>query len=271
LSGFGHGITLIRPLSSYRARNLVYRGISPIHENVHQLRNGREDVHELEFTVKQFGLSGMSLCCLQIALLFAPASATQNVDSSKDDSIPPNTSSSMTLPEGTVISVRIADKVNSNRNRPGDLFTGSVDPSILVENRVVIPRGTEARIQMVDSKKGGHIHGKAYVELQLVSLVLHGEGNEITTEPVDKKKGALSTKAQAEVKPGAAGAAEVAASVNPVGAVALGGIAAFRAAKVDIKPGSRIPFTLSEPFTFRPPSPQPSPDDNQSKKKGHRR
>lgn len=78
----------------------------------------------------------------------------------------------MTLPEGTVIEMRMADKVNSNRNRPGDLFTGSVDPSILVENRVVIPRSTEAHIQMVDSKKGGRIHRKAFVELQLVSLVL---------------------------------------------------------------------------------------------------
>jgi len=213
----------------------------------------------------------MSLCCLQIALLSTQAPAIQDVDSSKDDSAQPNTNSSVTLPEGTVISVRIADKVDSNRNRPGDLFTGTVDPSILEENRVVIPRGTEAHIQMVDSKKGGHIHGKAYVELQLVSLVLNGEGAEISTEPVDKKKGALSTKAKAEVKPGAAGAAEAAASVNPVGAVALGGIAAFRAAKVDIKPGSRIPFTLSEPFTFRPPPPQPSPNDNQSKKKEHRR
>lgn len=219
--------------------------------------------------MKPFRLLGVCLGCLQIALLVTQASATQNADSSRGDSSQPDTNSSVTLPEGTVISVRIADKVNSNQNHPGDTFTGTVDPSILVDNRVVIPRGTEAHIQMVDSKKGGHIHGKAYVELQLVNLVLNGEGTEIDTEPVGKKKGALSTKARAEVKPGAAGAAEVAASANPVGAVALGGIAAFRAPKVNIKSGSRIPFTLSEPFTFSPPPPQTLPNDKQSKKKGH--
>jgi hypothetical protein len=94
----------------------------------------------------------------------------------------------------------------------------------------------------------------------------------VDTDAVDKKKGAISTKVQDAVKPGAAGAAEVAASVNPVGAVALGGIAAFKAAKVDMKPGSRIPFTLSGPFTFTPPPvTQPSPDDSsdKSKKKKH--
>ncbi len=152
------------------------------------------------------------------------------------------------------------------------MFTGTVDPSVFVENHVVIPRGTEAHIQMVDDKRGGHFHGKAEVELELVGLVLNGERTDVDTDTLDKKKGALSTKAQAEVKPGAAGAAEVAASVNPVGAVALGGIAAFKAAKVDLKPGNRIPFTLSAPFTFHPPPvTQASVDDDpgKSKKKKH--
>jgi len=152
------------------------------------------------------------------------------------------------------------------------MFTGTVDPSVFIQNHVVIPRGTEAHIQLVNAKKGGHIHGKAEIELQLVSLVLNGEREGVATDTVEKKKGALSTKAQGELKPGAAGAAEVAASVNPVGAVALGGIAAFKAAKVDLKRGTRVPFTLSAPFTFNPPTvTQPSPDDSsgKSKKKKH--
>ena len=173
----------------------------------------------------------------------------------------------VTLPAGSAISVRIADEVNSNKNHPGDMFVGSVDPSVLVGDRVVIPRGTEAHVEMMDDKKGGKFHGNAEVELQLTSLIMNGERSDVDAYSVNKKKGALSTKAQAEVKPGAAGAAEVAASVNPVGAVALGGIAAFRAAKVDMKPGSRISFTLSGPFTFTPPPvPPPAPDDSDSDK-----
>lgn len=217
---------------------------------------------------RNFRFVTVGCCLLQMAFISAPRLVVQNTELAQDESNRPSGGGSVTLPAGTLISVRIADEVNSNRNHPGDIFTGTVDPSVLVENHVVIPRGTEAHIQMADAKKGGHIHGKAEVELELVGLVLNGERADVDTDVVDKKKGAISTKARAEVKPGAAGAAEVAASVNPIGAVAIGGIAAFKAAKVDMKPGSRIPFTLSGPFTFTPPPvTQPSPDDNSGKSK----
>jgi hypothetical protein len=61
--------------------------------------------------------------------------------------------------------------VNSSHDKAGDLFTGTVDPSLLVNAHVVIPRGTEAHIRMVEDKKGGHLHGKAKVRLELVSLI----------------------------------------------------------------------------------------------------
>ena len=163
-------------------------------------------------------------------------------------------SKTITLPEGTVISVRIADKINSNHNQTGDVFTGTVDPSVLVDSRVVIPRGTEAHLQMVEDKKGGHLHGKAEVTLELISLVIDGKNINAHSDVVKLKKGALSTKAAAEAKPGAVGAAEVAASVNPIGAASLGAIAVFKAAKVEVKPGSRIAFTLASPFTFDSPT-----------------
>jgi hypothetical protein len=220
--------------------------------------------------MNQFRLLSIG-CCFLLALVSVPR-LTQNTDSTQDDSNQPISDSSVTLPPGTVISVRIDDEISSKRNHAGDVFTGSVDPSVFVQDHVVISRGTEAHIQMVDKKKGGHIHGKAEIELQLVSLVLNGEREDVDTDTVKKKKGALSTKAQAEIKPGATGGAEVAASVNPVGAVALGGIAAFKAPKVDLKRGARVPFTLSAPFTFNPPPvTNPSPDDRpgKSKKKKH--
>src|ERR1041385_9556641 len=60
-----------------------------------------------------------------------------------------------TLPSGYVIPVRLADEVNSSHDKAGELFTGTVDPSVLINNHVVIPRGTEAHIRMVEAKKGG--------------------------------------------------------------------------------------------------------------------
>ena len=48
----------------------------------------------------------------------------------------------------------------------------------------------------------------------------------------------------------------MAVSVNPIGAVALGGIAVLKAAKVEMKPGSRIAFTLASPLTLDSPTRQ---------------
>ena len=165
-------------------------------------------------------------------------------DSADEDSI--------TLPSGSLIPVRLADEVNSSHGKAGELYTGTVDPSVLVHDHVVIPRGTEAHIRLVEVKKGGHIHGKAKVRLELVSLVMNGESLGVETDQPSKKEGAAHAKVSAEAKKGAEGTGAGTMAGNPAG---LAGpvIAAFSAAKVDVKPGSRIEFTLEEPFTFRPP------------------
>jgi len=156
----------------------------------------------------------------------------------------------VTLPSGYVIPVRLADEVDSSHDKAGELFTGTVDPSVLVNDHVVIPRGTEAHIRMVEGKKGGHLHGKAKVRLELVSLIINGERLGVDTNAPKKEKGSGSAKASAEAKKGPQSAGVAAG--NP-GAVAGPVIAAFSAAKVDVKPGSRIQFTLESSFTFEPP------------------
>ena len=161
-----------------------------------------------------------------------------------------------TLPSGSVIHIRLADEVNSGHDKAGELYTGTVDPSVLIHDHVVIPRGTEAHIRLVEVKKGGHFHGKAKVRLELVSLIINGERLGVETDQPSKKEGAAHAKASAAAKKGPEGAGAMAG--NP-GAVAGPIIAALSAAKVDVKPGSRIDFTLEAPFTFRPPPPQAQP------------
>ena len=157
----------------------------------------------------------------------------------------------ISLPEGTVIPVRLADDVNSSHDKAGTMFTGTVDPSVLIHDIVVIPRGTEAHIRMVEAKKGGHIKGKAKVRLELVSLIMNGQRLGVDTNAPGKKKGAASAKGSAVAKKSEHGGGSVLAG-DP-GAVAGPVIAAFSAAKVEVKAGSRIEFTLESPFTFEKP------------------
>jgi len=160
----------------------------------------------------------------------------------------------VTLPPDTIISVRIADEISSNKNHTGDIFTGIVDPSVLVRDQVVIPRGTEAHVRMAEDKKGGHIHGKAEVRLELVSLVVNGRRLGVESDPEVRGQGAAGAKAKAEAKSGEHVGGSATGVAGPAGSVAGPAIAAFSAAKVEMKANSRVEFILAEPFTFaRPP------------------
>src|SRR6202171_2091972 len=159
----------------------------------------------------------------------------------------------VTLPPNTIISVRIADEINSNKNHTGDIFTGIVDPSVLVHDQVVIPRGTEAHVRMAEDKKGGHIKGRAEVRLELVSLVVNGRRLGAESEQEVRGQSAAAAKAKAETKSGEhVGSATGVA--GPAGSAAGPVIAAFSAPKVEMKANNRVEFVLAEPFTFaRPP------------------
>ena len=166
----------------------------------------------------------------------------------------PDESERITLSPGTVISVRIADKVDSSHDHTGDLLTGVVDPSLIVNDSVVIPRGTEAHVRMVEDKKGGHLHGKAEVQLELISLVMNGRKLEVETDAYKKEKGAVAAKVEGAAPSSAAAGTDMAMGTDP-GAAASPVIAVFRAARVELNPGKRVEFTLSAPFTFyKPPA-----------------
>jgi hypothetical protein len=158
----------------------------------------------------------------------------------------------VTLPPDSKISVRIADEINSGKNHTGDMFTGIVDPSVLVRDQVVIPRGTEAHVRMAEAKKGGHVHGEAKVSLELVSLVVNGRRLEVDSDIKTNDKGAMAAKAKAE-KSSATHMGSAAGPAGPAGAVAGPVIAVFAAPKVEVKPNTRVEFTLAEPFTFEKP------------------
>src|SRR5262245_14568807 len=103
---------------------------------------------------------------------------------------------------------------------------------------------------MTHLTNGGLYQGSAKVSLELVSLIINGRRLEVESNELTKKKGAASAKAEAVTKKAPSSADTVAG--EPAGA-ALPVIAAFSAAKVQVKPGSRVEFKLEAPFTFRKP------------------
>lgn len=65
------------------------------------------------------------------------------------------------LDAGTHITVQMIDAVDSKRDRPGDEFSGTVAEPVVVGDRVVIPKGAEAKTRLVEAKTSGHIKGQS--------------------------------------------------------------------------------------------------------------
>jgi len=120
------------------------------------------------------------------------------------------------LPSGTEISVRLIESVDSERNREGDEFRASLEDPITLGNDVVVPKGADARLKLVNEQESGKLSGKAGLTVQLISITVDGRPIRVESSDVSEysgSRGARTAKSAAAV--GAVGAI--------IGAIAGGG------------------------------------------------
>src|SRR5262245_44926459 len=77
----------------------------------------------------------------------------------------------MVIPSGTVIPVRMIDSIQSDRNRAGETFVGSLDAPVRVNNQTVLPRGSKAYVRLVSARTAGKLKGRSELRLQLDRVV----------------------------------------------------------------------------------------------------
>jgi hypothetical protein len=121
------------------------------------------------------------------------------------------------LAAGTNIVIRMIDGVDSERARVGQTFAASVDEAVTGPNGdILIPRGADAVVKLVDAKDSGKLTGRAELTLSLVSVKVDGRSVEINTQSVSRES---SSRGQRTAKV-AGGTAAVGAII---GAIAGGG------------------------------------------------
>jgi hypothetical protein len=165
----------------------------------------------------------------------------------------------VTVPAGTVITVRMIDGIDSATNRAGEEFAASLEVPIVVGDKVVIQRGADARVRLVQDTSAGHVQGRSEVKLELVSITANDTTYNVQTGYYEKQ-GASRGKRTAGTIGGAsalgaligaiAGGGKGAAIGAGVGA-AGGGVAtaATKGQQVKVPPEAKLDFTLKSPFT----------------------
>jgi hypothetical protein len=117
-------------------------------------------------------------------------------------------SSSVTIPAGTRISVRTIDSVDSTKNRVGDRFQASLEEPLFVDGTLVVPKGADVYGRLESSKETGTFTGRSELKLALTGIVVHGQ-----TVPLVTGEYELSGKSKGE-----------STAKRTVGGAAIGGI-----------------------------------------------
>jgi len=133
----------------------------------------------------------------------AAAPAPAMAPGSTQPSAPP-APTTVTVPEGTVLTVRLNEKVSSKESSPGDRFTATVAEPVQVDGNDVIPKGAAVTGTVTEAQARGKIKGSATLRLVLDSVSVNGSRYDVRTTAVARSmKG--KGKRTAEIAGGGAG------------------------------------------------------------------
>src|SRR5436305_14189761 len=122
-----------------------------------------------------------------------PASSTDNSKASNSNAANSGGASAkktvpaekaVTIPAGTVVTVRLAETLSSKTSQAGQGFSATVAEPITVDGKTVIDKGASAHGTVVDSKSMGHFKGGARLEIRLDSISINGKEHNVQTAAV---------------------------------------------------------------------------------------
>ena len=166
----------------------------------------------------------------------------------------------VSIKEGTTITIRTSELISSERQQPGDNFTAALAEPIVVDGFVLAERGSRVSGRVVESVAAGKVKGVARLTLELTQVTLmDGQKLQLATDPF-VREGATSRKNDAaKIGAGAAigaalggifGGGKGAAIGGAAGAGAGGGaVILTRGKPVEIESEARLPFRVNRPLT----------------------
>jgi hypothetical protein len=183
------------------------------------------------------------------------------------DSAPPSKSASLfgpkevTLPAGTILTVRLASTVGSKTSNTGDHFNATIATPIESNGKVVLPKGAEVLGKVVEAVPQGRFKGGAVLSLALESVTISGDAHDIKTSSVSRYQKGKGKRTAAMIGGGAGGGALIGGLAGGgkgalIGALLGGGAgtagAAYTGEKEIVMPAeSTLSFKLTAPLTVK--------------------
>lgn len=220
---------------------------------------------------KEFGKGKLVPRGLSLLLCVVMAGCAQNPQAAKEADDQTNdkpgllsrilgSKRTITVPEGTDLTVVLDQGLSSAQNRPGDAFQASVAVPIAIDGKTVIPQDARVKGHVVDTRESGRLSGVARLVLTLDSVEVGGESVNIATDD-EGKVGKNHNKRNGVLIGGGAGLGALIGGIAGGGRGALIGGAAGAGAgtagaaytgKRDIRvpAETRLTFRLARPATI---------------------
>jgi len=185
---------------------------------------------------------------------------------------PPPAPEKLIVDQGTQITVRLIDPIDSEKNQTGDTFHATLNAPLTSDGEEAVPAGVELTGHLVDVKSASKFAGKSVVVLQLDSLTTGGQQYSLQTDQYRKETAARGKNTAEKVGGGAlvggiigalAGGGKGAAIGAAAGAGVGGGVqAASKSQQIKLPSETVLNFTLQAPITVVQ---APSSDANRQK------
>jgi hypothetical protein len=177
---------------------------------------------------------------------------------------PPPPPAKITIPAGTQLSVRLNDPLDSESNKIGDSFHGSLSTPIVLNGETVIPSGADVVGRVANVQSAGRFAGSSLLTLELTSVSVNGKVYNVQTNQWSRQgkgegkntatKVGVGTVAGA-VLGGLIGGGKGAAIGAAGGAGAGTGVAAAKKGEqIKLAPEAVLNFQIINPLTVTPQS-----------------
>ncbi len=168
----------------------------------------------------------------------------------------------ITIPDGTQLSIRLIDPLDSEKNQVGDSFRATLNHSVVVGDKTAIPSGADIVGRVVDVKGATHFSGQSVLAVELVSVAMGGKTYELHTQEYRKEGTARGKNTAAKVGGGAAVGAIIGAIAGGGKGAAIGAAAGAGAGtgvqaitkgqKIQWPAETVLSFNLVSPLTVTP-------------------
>lgn len=199
----------------------------------------------------------------------ATSSSTERYELMRPDSATPRPTSShaaapartVTIPAGTILTIRTVQALSTKSNAAGDTFSGTLDQPLVVEDMVIAERGSRVEGKVAEVTESGRVKGVAQIAIALTKInTSDGQTADIGTQNfvVEAEKSTKSDATRVGIATGIGAAlgaifgggkgAAIGAATG--GAAGAGTVLVTKGKPAEIPSETRINFRLDRPLVI---------------------